>query len=81
MREDCVRMPNGTYKVCYMFPAEVTVSKIAVPCCAAGFCHLYGMSSKTRLKYAHYVTVGLLAVEEGAAGSSTKMKVVQVLEL
>ena len=63
LREDCVRMPSGGCKVCYKFPAEVTVSKESVPCCAGGFCYLYGMSSKTRLKYASYVTESL-AVED-----------------
>lgn len=64
LKEDCQRLPTGHIKVVYNFPAEVTTEKTVVHCCGDSFCILYGMSSKTRVKYAKYVS-GSVAVEDG----------------
>ncbi len=58
-----MQIADGIFKVGYMFPAAVTVSKNTVHCCAESFCKLYGISSKTRVKLKNYVIDGI-AVEE-----------------
>lgn len=57
LKEDALRLADGSMKICYNLPCEVTTTGGYIRCCSVAFETLYGMSPKTRVKYASYVKV------------------------